>query len=100
MSLVGNLKELQEKTIDEKVLEFAEEMEMAIIESAAKGYSGFRYQIQNEDPNKHVMCSNTFIEKLQVLMDGVKVEYKKEEKKMLLLSFNYYEHYIHFKWND
>ncbi|MCQ6336979.1 hypothetical protein COK83_32195 [Bacillus thuringiensis] len=100
MSLVKNLKEIQEKAIDEKVLEFAEEMEGVITESAASGYSGFRYQIHKENPDKHVMHSKLFIEKLQELMDGVKVEFKKEEKKGLITGFNYYEHYIHFKWND
>ncbi|KMQ27690.1 MULTISPECIES: hypothetical protein [Bacillus cereus group] len=98
MSLVGNLKEIQEKAIDEKVLEFAEEMETAIRESAAKGYSGYKYQIRYDNPDKHMMLSKVFLEKLQELMDGVKVEFKEEEKKGLFGS--YYEHYIHFKWND
>lgn len=100
MTLLKNLKEIQEKAIDEKALEFAEEMEVVITESAANGYSGFRYQIYNENPDKHIMCLKTFAEKLQMLMDGVKVDYKKEEKKMLITGFTYYEHYIHFKWND
>lgn len=99
MSLVGNLKKIQEKAIDEKVLEFAEEMEAAIIESAAKGYSGFKYQIRNDNPDKHIMHSKLFTEKLQEIMDGVKVDFKKEERKSLL-GGSYYEHYIHFKWND
>ncbi|MDC2863851.1 hypothetical protein [Bacillus sp. BP-3] len=99
MSLVKNLKEIQDKAIDEKALEFAEEMEAAIIESAAKGYSGYRYKIHNENPDKHIMHSKLFIEKLQELMDGVKVDFKKEERKNILGGF-YYEHYIHFKWND
>ncbi|QWH60181.1 hypothetical protein EXW39_08360 [Bacillus mycoides] len=98
MSLVVNLKEIQEKVIDEKVLEFAEEMESAIIESAGKGYSGYKYPIRYDNPDKHMMLSNLFIEKLQGLMDGVKVKFKEEERKGLLGS--YYEHYIHFKWND
>ncbi|MGH1047685.1 hypothetical protein [Bacillus mycoides] len=99
MSLVGNLKELQEKAIDEKVLEFAEEMESVITKSAASGYSGHRYKIHNENPNRHIMCSKIFIEKLQELLDGVKVEFKEEEKKNIL-GVSYYEHYIRFKWND
>ncbi|PGZ44846.1 hypothetical protein COE56_28930 [Bacillus anthracis] len=99
MSLVVNLKELQEKAIDEKVLEFAEEMETAIIESAGKGYSGYNYKIHHENQDKHMMLSKIFIEKLQELMDGVKVEFKKEERKSLL-GGSYFEHYIHFKWND
>lgn len=99
MSLVENLKEIQDKTIDEKVLEFAGEMEAAIIESAGKGYSGYKYQIRYDNPDKHMMLSKIFIEKLQELMDGVKVEFKKEERKSLL-GGSYYEHYIHFKWND
>ncbi|PGQ11978.1 hypothetical protein COA08_01385 [Bacillus cereus] len=99
MSLVGNLKEIQEKTIDEKVIEFAEEMESTIIESATNGYSGYRYKIHNDNPDKHMMFSKIFIEKLQELMDGVKVEFKEEEKKNIL-GGSYYEHYIHFKWND
>jgi hypothetical protein len=99
MSLVENLKEIQAKAVDEKVIEFAEKMEGLMTGSAAKGYSGFRYQIQNEDPNKHIMCSKTFIEKLQVLMDGIKVDYKKEEMKNIL-GGSYYKHYIHFNWND
>lgn len=99
MSLVGSLKELQEKAIDEKVLEFAEEMEIVITKSAASGYSGHRYKIHNENPNRHMMCSKTFIEKLQELLDGVKVEFKEEEKKNIL-GGSYYEHYIRFKWND
>lgn len=100
MSLVGNLKEIQEKAIDEKVLEFAEEMEAAIIGSAAKGYSGNKYKIHNDNPDKHIMHSKIFIEKLQELLDGVKVEFIKEERKYLLISGSYYEHYIHFRWND
>ncbi|MEM5647373.1 hypothetical protein AAHH72_26235 [Bacillus cereus] len=99
MSLVENLKEIQAKAVDEKVIEFTEKMEGLVTGSAAKGYSCFRYQIQKEDPNKHILCSKTFIEKLQVLMDGVKVDYKKEEKKNIL-GGTYYEHYIHFMWND
>lgn len=98
MSLVGNLKEIQEKAIDEKVLEFAEEMETAIIESAGKGYSGYKYQIRYDNPNKHMMFSKKILEKLQELMNGVTVEFKGEERKGLFGS--YYEHYIHFKWND
>ncbi|MEH7644350.1 hypothetical protein [Bacillus toyonensis] len=99
MSLVGNLKKIQEKAIDEKVLEFAEEMESVITKSAASGYSGHRYKIHNEHPNRHMMCSKIFIEKLQELLDGVKVEFKEEEKKNIL-GGPYYEHYIRFKWND
>ncbi|PFP01774.1 hypothetical protein COJ91_25840 [Bacillus thuringiensis] len=99
MSLVGNLKELQEKVIDEKVLEFAEEMECVIIESAANGYSSYRYQIHKENPDKHILHSKPFTEKLQELMDGVKVEFKVEEKKNIL-GGSYYEHYIRFSWND
>ncbi|PGS28395.1 hypothetical protein COC59_05210 [Bacillus cereus] len=100
MSLVKNLKELQEKAIDEKVLEFAEEIEAAIIDSAEKGYSGYNYKIHNENSNAHIMRSEVFAEKLQMLMDGVKVDYKKEEKKMLITGFTYYDHYIHFSWKD
>ncbi|MDT3494725.1 hypothetical protein NLU03_09795 [Bacillus toyonensis] len=99
MPLVGNLKELQEKAIDEKVLEFAEEMESVITKSAANGYSGHRYKLYNENPNRHMMCSKIFIEKLQELLDGVKVEFEEEEKKNIL-GGSYYEHYIRFKWND
>ncbi|HFU6610049.1 TPA: hypothetical protein ACGPI4_004165 [Bacillus paranthracis] len=99
MSLVENLKEIQEKVIDEKVIEFAEKMEAEIIESAEKGYSGHRYQIHKENPDKHMMFSKIFIEKLQELMDGVKVEFKEEEKRDMF-GFPYYQHYIHFKWND
>ncbi|MDZ4417363.1 hypothetical protein ORL59_28090 [Bacillus cereus] len=98
MFLVGSLKEIQEKAIDEKVLEFAVEMESAITESAAKGYSGYKYQISYDNPDKHMMFSKLFIEKLQELMDGVKAEFK-EEKRKGLFGF-YFEHYIHFKWND
>ncbi|PFH81651.1 hypothetical protein COI81_28975 [Bacillus cereus] len=100
MSLVENLKEMREKAIDEKVLEFAEEMESTIIESAKKGYVGYNYKIHNENQDKHIMHSEIFIEKLQVLMDGVKVEFKKEEKKGFFTNTSYYEHYICFKWND
>ncbi|ONG91841.1 hypothetical protein BKK40_08035 [Bacillus cereus] len=99
MSLVENLKEIQEKTIDEKVIEFAKKMEAEIIESAEKGYSGHRYQIHKENPDKHMMFSKIFLKKLQELMDGVKVEFKEEEKKNLL-GGSYYEHYIRFRWND
>lgn len=99
MSLVESLKEIQSKAVDEKVIEFAEEMEGLMTESATKGYSGFRYQIYKENQDKHIMCSKTFVEKLQVLMDGVRVDYKKEEKKNIL-GGTYYEHYIHFHWND
>ncbi|CUB28310.1 hypothetical protein [Bacillus cereus] len=99
MSLIENLKEIQAKAVDEKVIEFAEEMEAAIIESAGKGYSGYKYEIRYDNPDKHIMLAKIFIEKLQELMDGVKVEFKKEERKGIL-GGTYYEHYIHFHWND
>lgn len=99
MSLVKNLKELREKAVDEKVLEFAEEMEAAIIESAEKGYSGYRYEIKNDNPDKHMMFSKIFIEKLQELMDGVKVEFKEEQNKDMF-GFLSYKHYIRFSWNN
>lgn len=99
MSLVENLKEMRDKAIEEKALEFAEEMEAAIIESAKSGYAGYNYKIHNENQDKHIMCSEIFIEKLQVLMDGVRVEFKKEEKKGIL-GGTYYEHYIHFSWKE
>ncbi|PEM45568.1 hypothetical protein [Bacillus toyonensis] len=99
MSLVKNLKEMRDKAIDEKVLEFAEEMEVAIIESAKNGYAGYNYKLNNENQDKHIMCSELFIEKLRSLMDGVNVEFKKEEKKFIL-GGTYYEHYIHFNWKD
>lgn len=99
MSLIANLKEIQEKAIDEKALEFAEEMEAEIIEYAAYGYSGYRYKIHNDNPDKHIMHSKLFIEKLQELMDGVKVEFKEEGKKNIL-GGSYYEYYIRFSWND
>jgi len=75
-------------------------MEYVIIESAAIGYSGYRYQIHKENPDKHILHSKPFTEKLQELMDGVKVEFKKEEKKGLFTNSSYYEHYIHFSWKD
>ncbi|MEB9423612.1 hypothetical protein V6E27_10925 [Bacillus cereus] len=99
MSLVKNLKEMRDKAIDEKVLEFAEEMESAIIESAKNGYVGYNYKIHNENQDKHIMCSELFIKKLRTLMDGVNVEFKKEEKKSIL-GITYYEHYIHFNWKE
>ncbi|EJQ43703.1 hypothetical protein IEQ_05031 [Bacillus cereus BAG6X1-2] len=64
MSLVENLKEMRDKAIDEKVVEFVEIMEAAIIESAEKGYSGYKYQIYKKNPDKHIMYSKIFIEKL------------------------------------
>ncbi|MEK4740476.1 hypothetical protein [Bacillus sp. FSL R9-9481] len=100
MSLVKNLKEMRDKAIDEKVLEFAEEMEAAIIESAKNGYTGYNYKIHYDNPDKHIMHSEIFIEKLRELMDGVKVEFKKEEKKGFFTNSSYYEHYIHFSWKD
>ena len=99
MSLVKNLKELHEKAVDEKALEFAEEMEAEIIKSAENGYLGYKYKIHNDNPDKHIMHSEIFIEKLRELMDGVKVEFKVEEKKNIL-GGSYYEHYIRFSWND
>ncbi|WNN20083.1 hypothetical protein [Bacillus phage FI_KG-Lek] len=54
-------------------------MEIVITKSAASGYSGHRYKI-HKNPNRHMMCSKIFIEKLQELLDGVKVEFKEEEK--------------------
>lgn len=46
------------------------------------------------------MRSKTFVEKLEVLIDGVKVKYEVKEKKSLITGWTYYEHYIHFSWND
>ena len=99
MSLLEDLKTKQEKVIDDKVVEFAEEMEDAITKSAENGYAGYNYNINNENPDKHIMCSKTFAEKLEALMDGVKVEYE-VKKKVSLLGLSFYEHYINFSWND
>ncbi|MGE7880126.1 hypothetical protein [Peribacillus muralis] len=100
MSLMENLKMKQEKAIDNKVVEFAEEMESIIIQSAEKGYGSFRYTINNENPDKHLMRSQKFAEKLEMLMDGVKVRYEVQKKKYVLLASTYNEYSLLFDWTD
>lgn len=99
MSLLEDLKTKQEKVIDDKAFEFAEKMEAVITKSAENGYAGFNYIIHNENPDKHIMCSQNFTEKLEALMDGVKVKYE-EKKKSSLLGLSYYERCINFSWNE
>ncbi|MDC2863774.1 hypothetical protein [Bacillus sp. BP-3] len=98
MKLVEQLKSKQENTIDSKVLEFADEIKELITSSAEKGYSAYRYVINNETKDRHMLYSDMFIEKLKILMDGVHVELKKDEKKNILGGI-YYENYIYFNWN-
>jgi len=100
MSLVDTLKASRERAIDEKVVEFAEQMEPIIIQSSNKGYASYLYRITEENSNKHIMCSDVFIERLQILMDGVKVEFQQVGKKMLITHHNYYENYIRFTYRD
>lgn len=99
MSLVDVLKGNREKVIDERAIEFAEKMENTIIESSKNGYSGYKYQIHSTDPDKHMMCTPLFTEKVEDLMDGVKVVFKEVKKRAPLVG-TYYEQYIHFSWKD
>ena len=99
MSLIDDLKANQEIAVDEKAIEFAEKMEARIIESSKNGYPGYKYQINSNDPDKHLMFSPLFIEKVEDLMDGVKVKFAEEKKKTAFLG-TYYERYIHFSWSN
>lgn len=100
MSLVDVLKGNREKAIDERAIEFAENMENIILESSENGYSGYKYQIHSDNPDKHILCSPLFTGKLEDLMDGVKVTFEKVEKKNPFFATHYYENYIHFSWAD
>ena len=99
MSLLEDLKTKQEKVIDDKVVMFAEKMEAVIIQSAENGYAGYNFKINDENPDKHIMRSNTFVEKLEALMDGVKVKYVVKEKKSIISGWFFNEYYINFSWN-
>lgn len=99
MVLLESLKTKQEKIIENKVIEFAEQVEPLLVESAENGYSGYAYKINDDNPEKHIMRSENFTEKLEMLMDGVKVKYEIRIKNSML-GWTFYEHYIQFHWNE
>lgn len=100
MSLVTELQKKREQAIEEKVMELAEKMEPRLLESAENGYSSLNIRITSEQEDGHIFKSNEFVEKLNDLMDGVKVKYVVKEKTHLITKWTYKEHYLLFSWGD
>ena len=100
MAFAKELKAKQLEAINKKAVEFAEKMKERIIESAEQGYSAYRYNISNNQDDKHIFCTKEFIEKLNELFDDVKVTYKEEQKQTLIGNITYYDKYILFDWSN
>jgi hypothetical protein len=99
---VSFLKILQAKqysAMEEKAIEFSQEMEEIILKSAADGFSGYRYQIRKDHKYRQIFCSHEFAQLLEDLMDGVKVKYIVDVKQSVLISSDkWHEHFIIFDW--
>ena len=102
-----NFAEQLEAKANLKVIEFAKEfaetIKPTLIESAEKGYSGYRYTIDTNDSSEkekmHLYANPLFIEQLNKNLDGVKVEYEEEYIENIIFSGRgWYKHHIVFRW--
>lgn len=99
MSFAEELKMKRDSFLDEKAIQFAEKMELKIIKEAEMGHLNITVQVDNDMEDKHVYRSHEFAEKLQELLDGVKVTYEVQTYQSLLKT-RIYKHYLRFDWSD
>lgn len=99
MNLATQLRKEREEKIIFHALDFAEEIEGELKESAASGYSGYEIQLyQREDA--HILKNPMFIESLKELLTGCQVEVKNDEYTNLLTKAKYYRSKLVISWRD
>lgn len=99
-TLAEELRARKTVAIIKKAEEFAEKMKEEVVESAEKGYSAYRYRIIAELDGAHLYKNAEFIEKLNELMDGVKIILEKEERRNILTGGKYYVYSLLFSWKE
>lgn len=99
MTLLEELTAAATTAQEEYILDFAERMEAQIKGAASRGFYTYRYDMHKDSDNLHLMTDPNFTEMLEILLDGVKVTYKKEVKEYLLFKGRTYtDHSLIFSW--
>ncbi|MBS4172103.1 hypothetical protein [Bacillus sp. FJAT-49736] len=90
-----------------KVIDFANELletiKPKLINSAEKGYTGYKYTIDTNNPYEkeklQLYSDPLFVEHLNKNLDGVKVRYEKEfVENLFFKGYGWYKHYLIFNW--
>lgn len=89
-------KEKEEKIIN-YALEFAENITPKLIESAQQGYTGYNIDLENRN-DTHILKNTEFIKNLELLLDGCKVEIKKDEFTNILFKTKFYKSKLIISW--
>lgn len=97
MNLATQLRKEREEKIIFHALDFAEEIEGELKESAASGYSGYEISLCRRE-DAHILKSPVFIESLKELLTGCEVEIRKDEYTNLLTNTIYYRSKLVISW--
>ena len=99
MSLKEILEQEREAKIIEHAIDFVENIEPVLIESAKKGFTG--HQISFEGRNDtHILRNEEFLKNIELLLDGCKAEVRKEEFKNILFGYKYYKSKLVITWSQ
>lgn len=83
--------------IENYALEFAEDLELELIESARKGFSAFSIDFEGRE-DTHILKNELFLDSLKQLLDGCEVKIKTTEYTNLLFKNKYYKDRLVFSW--
>ena len=98
MSFAEKLKQEQDTRFEDYAIEFAGEIESALVESAREGYTGYEIKLSDRD-DKHILSNRVFQKKLELLLDGCKVKTEQKKFRDLLFKRDYYRNYLVINWN-
>lgn len=91
------LNAVKNNKIESYALCFAEDIQPRLIESAAKGYSGFTIDLQDRE-DSHLLKNPLFLEFLNELLDGCAVKIKTTEHVNILFKNKYLKHHLSISW--
>ena len=97
MDLATQLRKEREEKIIFHALDFAEEIEDTLKESAAQGYTGHLIDLKGRD-DAHILISPLFLESLEELLTGCEVKIRKDEYTNLLTNTKYYRKKLVISW--
>lgn len=97
MSFAEELKNVQGNKLIEYAIEFAEEINPKLLESAEKGFTGYEIELEKRE-DAHMLRNSEFRKNLELLLEGCEVRIAKKEFTNLLLNKEFYKSYLVISW--
>lgn len=97
MNFAEELKMVRENKLEEYAIEFAEEINPKLLESAAEGFTGYEIKLEDRE-DAHILRNSEFRKHLELLLEGCEVRIDEKEFTNLLFKNKYYRSYLVISW--